>query len=263
MRVLDRGGARKVVALHCSLAHGGEWGGVAAQLSGVTLVAPDLPGHGAQPPWNGLSDLHGDSTRLAIALAEEAGEVDLLGHSFGATVALRVALERPELVRSLTLIEPVLFAAARAAGSPAYRDFIKDHAAFGHAVAQGNRAEAAALFLSVWGDGTAWDDLPSRQQTYVTDRIDQVAAQDPVLIGDSAGLLGYMRLESLGVPVLLLQGAQSPAIIDAIHAAFAERLPNHERQIIAGASHMAPVTHPKDVAEAVQRHLNRNAALCD
>ena len=38
--------------------------------------------------------------------------IDVIGHSFGATVALRLAVEQPEKVRSLTLIEPVFFAVA-------------------------------------------------------------------------------------------------------------------------------------------------------
>ncbi|MFN7164603.1 MAG: alpha/beta hydrolase, partial [Hyphomonas sp.] len=79
MRTYDRGGARQVLALHCSLAHGGAWAGVAAGLSGVILAAPDLPGHGAAGLWDGRSDLHGDSTRLVIGQAEAAGQVDLIG----------------------------------------------------------------------------------------------------------------------------------------------------------------------------------------
>lgn len=261
MRRFDCGGARKGLALHCSLAHGGMWAGVAGHLRGVTLLAPDLPGHGAQPLWDGQADLHGDSTRQAIALAEAEGEVDLIGHSFGATVALRVALERPELVRSLTLIEPVLFAAARAAGGRAFADFAAGHNPFARAVAEGRLAEAAQLFLAVWGDGSAWEAVSPRQQEYVVQRIAQVAALDPVLAGDSAGLLAYMRLESLGVPVLLLEGRNSPPIIAAIQAALAERLPQSQRVILDGAAHMSPVTHADAVAAAVQAHLDQTASL--
>jgi lipase len=50
-------------------------------------------------------------TEHALGLLPE-GPVHLIGHSFGATVALRLAIEAPERVASLTLIEPVLFAAA-------------------------------------------------------------------------------------------------------------------------------------------------------
>lgn len=251
----DAAEPRRLLALHCSLAHGGAWANLAAHLPDMTVIAPDLPGHGAQPIWDGRSDLHGDSTRMAIALAQEAGGVDLIGHSFGATVALRLALERPDLLRSLVLIEPVLFAAARASGDASFAGFIARHAGFARALAQGRKAEAAQVFLAQWGDGSAWDDLSPRRQRYVTDRIDQVASLDPVLVEDAAGMLGYMRLEALGVPVLLLHGDQSPAIVAAIIRALADRLPQARVQEISGAAHMAPVTHADQVAAAIQSFL--------
>lgn len=257
MRVFDGGGPRKVLALHCSLAHGGAWAGVAACLTGVTLMAPDLPGHGSHPLWDGHTDLHSESTRQAIALAEAEGMVDLVGHSFGATVALRVALERAELVRSLTLIEPVLFAAARAAESPAFRPFVQGHRAFAELAAAGQMVEAAQAFMAEWGDGSPWEALPERQRVYIIDRIAQVAAQDSALLEDSAGLLGFMRLEALGVPVLLIEGANSPPIIAAIQTALSDRLPQVTRVVIPAAGHMAPITHAAGVAEAMQTHLDR------
>lgn len=55
-------------------------------------------------------------------MAEQIGD--------GGPVALRIALERPELVRSLTLVEPVIFAAAKAAQDPAYAAFRTAHLAF-------------------------------------------------------------------------------------------------------------------------------------
>ena len=247
---------RRLLALHCSLAHGGEWANLATHLPGMTLIAPDLPGHGTQPVWDGRSDLHGDSTRLAIGLAQESSGVDLIGHSFGATVALRAALERPELVRSLVLIEPVLFAAARAIEDPSFAAFLSGHAAFSRALTGGRKAEAAQVFLAQWGDGRAWDDLSARQQRYVVDRIDQVASLDPVLVGDAAGMLGYMRLEALGIPVLLVHGSASPAIVGAIIRALAGRLPQVRVQEISGAAHMSPVTHSGQVAAAIRSFLS-------
>ncbi|MFN7222902.1 MAG: alpha/beta fold hydrolase [Paracoccaceae bacterium] len=256
MRVWDRGGVRPVLALHCSLAHGGEWTAMAEHLTGVTVIAPDLPGHGTMPLWDGQSDIHTESTRLAINLAEASGTIDVIGHSFGATVALRLALERPDLVQSVSLIEPVLFAAARAAESPAFWPFHETHAVFAKTVAQGDLAEAAAGFLRIWGDGSDWSSLPERQRRYITERIAQVVGQDSALMQDSAGLLAYMRLESLGVPVLLLEGTESPQIVGAIQSALAERLPQVQRVVVPGAGHMLPLTHPKEVALAVQAHLD-------
>jgi pimeloyl-ACP methyl ester carboxylesterase len=115
--------APPVLALHCSLSHAGEWSALAARLTGLRLVAADQPGHGRQPDWDGHSDLHAQAVREAAAMAAVLGApVDVIGHSFGATVALRLALEQPELVRRLVLVEPVLFAAA--AGSAAFQAFL-------------------------------------------------------------------------------------------------------------------------------------------
>ncbi|NJM82478.1 MAG: alpha/beta fold hydrolase, partial [Tabrizicola sp.] len=124
-RVWDRGAPRPVLALHCSLAHSGAWSGLVERLRGVTVTALDEPGHGKAADWDGQEEIHGLTTRIAVELAEmlgDGGPIDLMGHSFGATVALRIALDRPDLVRSLVLVEPVIFAAAgRSAAWPPFR----------------------------------------------------------------------------------------------------------------------------------------------
>ncbi len=101
--------------------------------TGVTITALDQPSHGRSADWDGERDLHGLTTQISIVMAEmigEGGPVDIIGHSFGGTVALRMALERPDLVRSLTLVEPVIFAAARAAEAPEYAPFRAEHLEF-------------------------------------------------------------------------------------------------------------------------------------
>lgn len=257
-RVWHKGGTRPVMALHCSLAHAGAWSGLVEHLSGVTVTALDQPGHGRAADWDGVTDLHGLTTRESIEMAQTLGSgapIDVIGHSFGATVALRIALEQPDLVRSLVLIEPPLFAAARASGSPAFAPFQTEHLAVAQALAHGRRHDATAMFHGLWGNDAKFDDLPTRQQHYMIDRIHFIAAQNPVLLEDSAGLLRYMGLESIGVPVLLVEGSASPPIVRAVQDELACRLPQVKRLVVPGAGHMVPITHSGDVAAAVTAHL--------
>lgn len=259
-RVWGEGNTRKVLALHCSLAHAGAWSGLARNLPDVELTAFDLPGHGMAADWDGRAELQGLTTRQAVDFAEHIGggaPVDLVGHSFGATVCLRVALERPDLVRSLTLIEPVLFAAARAAGSPSFASFMAGQARFEAEILAGRNEGGARLFHGIWGNGMKFDDMPEAQRRYMVNRIGMIVAQGPSLAADSGGLLRYMGLESLGAPVLLIDGADSPPVIAAIMQELARRLPQSERLTVPGAGHMVPITHPGAVAAAVAGHLDR------
>lgn len=256
-RTWVRGGTRPVLALHCSLAHAGAWGPLAEQLTGITLTATDQPGHGKAADWDGVSDLHQIATEDAIAMAQHLGQgqaIDLMGHSFGGTVALRVALQRPDLVRSLTLIEPVLFAAAR--GDPVFAAFQARHAQVVERLRAGDHDTALRLFQADWGAGEALETLPERTRTYMLDRIALIGAQNDVLMADTAGLLRPGGLEALRLPVLLIEGAKSPEIIGAIHTVLAARLPVVQRLVVPGAGHMLPITHPQLLACAVQPHLD-------
>ena len=85
--------------------------------AGVRVIAPGLPGFGGSDGLP-LRDIN------VTAYAERVGRfvdtldlpvpVFLAGHSLGGGVALRLAVDRPELVRSLTLVDPV-------GGSPSRR----------------------------------------------------------------------------------------------------------------------------------------------
>ena len=80
------------------MAHSGAWDGVAHALSDrLHLVAPDLVGHGRGPAWDRAQDFHDQTTEAACGHLPKA-PCHLIGHSFGATVALRLALEHPDRV---------------------------------------------------------------------------------------------------------------------------------------------------------------------
>ncbi|MHA7851542.1 alpha/beta fold hydrolase [Roseovarius sp.] len=261
-------GPRRALAIHCTLAHAGSWAGLGARLAEqMTLIAFDLPGHGQTAPWEaGMGEVQGLSTAMALDfatdLAAEAqgeiatGTVDLLGHSFGATVALRLAVERPDLVRSLVLIEPVLFAVAFA-GDPAARDrYEADMSGYVRAMAAGDTVTAAREFTAIWGDGRNWDSLPAAARAALARDIPMIDAAAPALMEDVAGVLAPGALERIACPVLLLGGSASPAITEAITEGLAARLPHAARAMIGGAGHMAPITHPRQVASELQRFFD-------
>jgi pimeloyl-ACP methyl ester carboxylesterase len=74
-------------------------------------VAPDLPGFGQSPPPRDGNYTPAGHAEAVIATIEEsfAGRsVHLFGNSLGGHVATVVAAQRPDLVRSLTLVSPAL-----------------------------------------------------------------------------------------------------------------------------------------------------------
>lgn len=244
------------VALHCSLAHSGSWSGLSRALPGLCITAPDLPAHGRSADWDGVSDLHSDATRIAKDHLERSGPAHLMGHSFGAVVALRLAIESPELVRSLILFEPVLFAAARSAGSPEFAAHIARTAPVEKATMAGDKHKAARIFHGIWGVGERFEDMAEARQAYIADRIHLIKAQNGTLVDDAAGLLGFTRLESVAAPALLIEGARSPGVIDAINTELVRRLRHVRRAKVEGAGHMLPISHPVECARLVDAFLS-------
>lgn len=235
--------------MHCSLSSSRQWRGMLAHLPGWQAVGVDLPGHGEAPDWDGATD-YGDAAQARARAALGDGADVVVGHSFGAVVALRLALEHPARIGRLVLIEPVLFAAAR--GTHAWDRNEADFAPFVTAMRAGDRDAAARAFLAVWGDGTPWAALPAPIRAAFAARIHLIAAASPTLDADGAGVLAPGRLEGLDLPVALLEGGASPPVIGAILETLAARLPRVARHVVPGASHMLPSTHAAQVAAIVQ-----------
>lgn len=83
---------------------------LAPRLDGdMRILMADRPGHGYSERFDGAEQLGLQARQMAGVLdALAPGErVVVVGHSFGGAVALRLALDRPELVSGLVLLAPV------------------------------------------------------------------------------------------------------------------------------------------------------------
>jgi pimeloyl-ACP methyl ester carboxylesterase len=87
------------------------WTDLMAQLQPrLDLLAPDLPGFGHSPPPDNGDYRLGALARTLARLIEQSGRgpVHLFGNSLGGAVSVRLAAQRPDLVRTLTLVSPAL-----------------------------------------------------------------------------------------------------------------------------------------------------------
>ncbi len=74
-------------------------------------AAVDLPGSGYSPPpakRSGYTVRSLAATVIRLIEVLERGRVHLVGNSMGGAISIRVAASRPDLVKTLTLISPVL-----------------------------------------------------------------------------------------------------------------------------------------------------------
>jgi pimeloyl-ACP methyl ester carboxylesterase len=100
----EAGTGRVLVLLHAGIADRSMWSEQLEPLAaaGFRVIAPDLPGFGEQPEGDGplapWQDVLGFLDELSV------GEAALVGDSFGASVALRVAVVAPERVSALALV---------------------------------------------------------------------------------------------------------------------------------------------------------------
>ncbi|MEM9699629.1 MAG: alpha/beta hydrolase [Pseudomonadota bacterium] len=249
-------GPRRALSLHCTMAFGGAWKGLSKALPDLTLIAPDMPSHGQSPDWNG-SDSFGDTVLAGSLDVADAGPMDIIGHSFGAITALRIAQVARERVRSLTLIEPVFFAVALQDAPKTLEAQSTASQAFTEAVDAADMEAAARAFNRMWSaDAPPWDRLPERTRAAMIRGVRVVPDTYALLYDDTAGLLGPGGVAEMDIPTLLMRGARARDTIVAVNDGLAARMPQAQQVVIPDAGHMAPISHPEAVAQSLMRFLD-------
>ncbi len=247
-------GPKNALALHCSLGHGGTWRALLPALGDdLTIEAPDMPGHGRSPAYDGVSST--GELVLSAVLQKITEPVHVIGHSFGALCGLRVAQLRPDLVSSLTLYEPVLYAACRDRNRAVFDQDVRRIEEVNDLARQGQSTAAAKLFLSDWGDGQAWDALPDKARDGFAARIPFIAGSHDYVVRDVPDIFG--KLESISAPSTIVFGERSPRIMREVCSEVAERIPVAQLVALPEADHMGAISHPEIFATHIKRTLDR------
>jgi pimeloyl-ACP methyl ester carboxylesterase len=205
--------------------------------------------------------VHEDVADLA-ALLEQLGLAPALvaGNSFGASIALRLASERPELLQGVVAHEPPLFQllADDPGLAPMLEEVRRRVSAVVPRIASSDHAGAAEQFVETVALGPgSWEQLPSEiRRTMIENAptfLDETA--------DSEALtLDLDRLRTVDRPVLLTMGDQSPPAFPPVVRRLAAVLPRAEVLTLQGVGHVPHLTHPGLYVETVTTFARRQAA---
>jgi len=156
---LDEGKGPCVLLGHCSSASHKEWLPLIEVLKNDwRVLAPDFIGYGSSDPWPIDKSFSTEAdVKVLLGLAKKTkSRLHLVGHSYGAALALEAARTLGDRVASLTLVEPVSFHLLRIEQRPEWKDVEKLGVSVLDPVAKGDDRKAAAAFMSYWLGKWRW-----------------------------------------------------------------------------------------------------------
>ena len=226
-----------------------------------TVIAPDLPGHGASAPGGGdysLGSMAATLRDLLISLGHERATV--VGHSLGGGIAMQFTYQFPEMVERLVLVSSgglgsEVSLVLRAAALPGADLFIAATAGVGRVVGSSLAKGLGLLGMRPSPDvaevarGYASLSEPQRRKAFL-DTLRSVVGT----AGQRVAAADRLYLAE-GLPILIVWGAKDP-IIPVEHATRAhESLPASRLEIFDGVGHLPQVEAPGRFVMVLERFL--------
>ena len=251
-----------VVCLHSSLNSCRQWSDLEAQQDlPLRVVAPDLHNYGDGAKWGFLDQplsLQDEIEQLGPTLDNLPGPIHLVGHSYGAAVAIKLAMELPGRLNSLTVYEPVLFnllmlePSTRCMASDVFRLIGRVQRAYRY----GDTETAAQRFIDFWSGEGAWMKFTARQQAKMASNIEAVLSNFEAILSEPDP---RPQLRELDVPTLCLYGSRSPTVAVTISQLLGKMLPKVTMAPQIDMGHMGPITHSQRVNRQISEFISSHA----
>jgi pimeloyl-ACP methyl ester carboxylesterase len=225
------------------------------------FIAYSLRYHGTAP-WPDAGQHYSYATHVADLAAVirqlHAGPVHLVGLSSGGRLVTMVALESPDLVRSLTVLEPPLdeLLVDLPEAQPVRDAWGKAFAPIRTAAQAGEAVQATKLFFELahaQGAGT-FETQPEGFRQMILDNARTVPLQ---LAAPRPPALSCATLGGVQAPTLVVGGAQSPRYLVLINEVIVQCIPCSRLVVIPQATHLMSHQNPTAFNEALLHSLGQ------
>jgi pimeloyl-ACP methyl ester carboxylesterase len=245
-----------IVLVHGSPGTARGWQRAAERLATrFRVVAPNLPGYAGSSASPELSSAH--AAAAIGALAAELGPPRVLaGYSYGGVVALQAVLQGAVRPDAIGLIEPVAVPMLDALG--AADAHARTHAVFVDYAArvEAGHPEAVRTMVEFWFGPGSFEQMPAPTRGFLVDQAPANARDVRATLADRYSL---DALRQLAMPVLVVLGERSPAVMATICEGIASGVPRGSLVRLARANHALITTHADAVADLIADLADRVA----
>jgi non-heme chloroperoxidase len=195
-----------------------------------------------------------DLAKLIILL--KLPPVHLVGHSFGALVALLLAIKYPQLVQSLTLSEPPVMSwlPGLPGGKKLYIDYNNNlWKPVKHDFEQNDTAAVMRHTIIYFYGSDITKDIPPEDWKQLIENLAEWRAI--AYSTDASPAVSKQAVQNLKVPVLLLSAGQTMSVLKLTNAELKRLLPNAQSFQLTEGTHDYWVTNPKQMGDALMNFL--------
>lgn len=211
------------------------------------------------PPPVSIADHAADAAALLNHLGVPRAHI--AGHSSGAAVAAQLALDHPETVHTLILLELALLSL------PSGEAFFQQAGPAFEAYGNGDHESALAIFMSVVS-GLDWatcravleERLPGSVAQAIKDADTFFGVELPAL---TQWAFGPEHAAAIHCPVLSVLGTQTRPLWVEVADFLRSHLPHVEDCTIDGVGHLLHIQRPEPVARAMAEFLGSNSMAGD
>ena len=178
------------------------------------------------------------------------------GHSTGGLIALQLAVDRPDVVQTLALLEPPL------AGAPSAGAFFEKQGPAFAAYGAGDGHAAMSRFLSVVSS-LDWDTCQRVIDQYIPGGVARAMTHADDLFGSYLPALqtwqfGADQAAAISQPVLSVVGTESERLFVDGHELLHTWFPRIEDCRVDGVAHLLHMQRPEPVARGVAEFFSRH-----
>jgi pimeloyl-ACP methyl ester carboxylesterase len=191
----------------------------------------------------------------ALLRVLDLGPSHIVGYSYGALTAFCLALDEPELVRALVLMEPPLvrWAAGQPGGDAALSDFLVWWDSVGQAFRSGEPDRALRTSIDHFVGEGALDELPAEIRRSMEDNLGDWEAL--TTSRDAFPMIPKDRAARLQLPVLSITAEHTDHLMRIVNDELERILPQGRRETIVKATHEMLAEQPEACAKAALRFL--------